>query len=227
MSVDNSSANAQDQGVANNEVKRARLHIALTGALLAYMSYLARHPRTLLAGLVVATAQFFFLMLLDGRLTISEPTPAANAATQNQVADGQWLPPALAPEAAEAPKWSAATALPDEVTPADEVAPAATTGDATSEAPAFEVPAAQLQDAEPWNGSNAAPEVEPSAQTSAPPTRLTTEQAAALMARRPEPIAAVPATPQTVPGVARLRGQIVPQDLRRQPPISPGPGMPQ
>ena len=67
---------------ATDHLERATLRAAVVRMSLAYVSHLARHPRTLAAGLLVAVAQFFLLMLVNGRLTISEPTPAGAALTQ-------------------------------------------------------------------------------------------------------------------------------------------------
>lgn len=213
-------ANSGDAASAPAEqVERAKLRAALVRVVLAYLTHLARHPRTLAGGSLVAVAQFFLLMLLDGRLTITEPTAKVNAATSNQIAGADWLPPAVAPEAAEAPRWTAAIA-PVDATPSS-VLPI----EATNEAPAFEPPAAQMPEAEPWNEPSSSTEVESGAQTNAAKPRMTTAEAAALMARRPEPVSSASTSTTRPPGVARLRGQIVPQDLRREPPISSDPGM--
>ena len=56
------------------QLEHATLRAALVRMFVAHLSQLARHPRTLAAGLLVAVAQFFLLMLVNGRLTISEPT---------------------------------------------------------------------------------------------------------------------------------------------------------
>jgi hypothetical protein len=201
---------------AANHVQRVKLHAALASMLLAYLSHLARHPRTLAAGLLVAVTQFFVLMLVNGRLTISEPTPAGAAATQNQVAGGDWLPPALEPTAPEAPKWTA-------VTTADHDAPSASpVSDADpaslpSAAPAMETPASEAPAIEPAI-TPAAPATDSLPSASKSTTQpLTIEQANALMASRPKPPGATTAIPTHTPGVARLRGQIAPHGYLREP----------
>ena len=201
---------------AAEHLERATLRAAFVRMVLAYLSHLARHPRTLAAGLLVAVAQFFLLMLVNGRLTISEPTPSGPAATQNQIAGGDWLPPALAPAAAEAPKWTAAT------TPVGDAAPASLPAAPATDAPAIEAPAV-----EPAATPSASPnDTLPSANTNAP-QRLSIEQANALMASRPKSPGTTTALPAHAPGVARLRGQIAPHGILREPLTSAAQGTPQ
>ncbi|MBX9790915.1 MAG: hypothetical protein K2Y37_18510 [Pirellulales bacterium] len=217
--ADASTSGREADSASAEQVQRANLRAALVRVVIAYLTQLARHPRALAGGSLVAVAQFFLLMLLDGRLTITEPTAKVNAATQNQIVGADWLPPAVAPEAAEAPRWTAAIA-PVDTTPSSGVPI-----DAASEAPAFEPPATQRPDAAPWNEPSSSTEVESGAQSNSARPRMTTAEAAALMARRPESIPSASTLTTRPPGVARLRGQIVPQDLRREPPISSDPGM--
>ena len=197
------------------QLEHATLRAALVRMFVAHLSQLARHPRTLAAGLLVAVAQFFLLMLVNGRLTISEPTPAGAAAMQNQVAGGDWLPPALAPAAAEAPKWTAVTTTdhdPASASPIGDADPASLPAAPGTDTPAVEAPAAEPA------ATPSAPATDslPSASTSAP-QRLTIEQANALMASRPKPPGTTTAIPTHTPGVARLRGQIAPHGYLREP----------
>lgn len=205
---------------SRDEQRRSAIgHLAFRATLwrmtYAYLSHLARHPRTLAAGLLVAVAQFFLLMLLNGRLTISEPTPAGAAAMQNQVAGGDWLPPALAPAAAEAPKWTAVTTTDRDsasASPVSDADPASLPAAATPSVPTTDSPTA-----EPAAAPNTSPaDALPSASTNSP-ERLSIEQANALMASRPKPPGSTTGLPVITPGIARLRGQIAPHGILREP----------
>lgn len=198
------------------QLQHVKLHAALLGMVLAYVNHLARHPRTLAAGLLVAVTQFFVLMLVNGRFTISEPTPAGAAATQDQVAGGAWLPPALEPTAPEAPKWTAVTTADHNApsaSPVSEVDPASL----PSAAPAMEPPVSEAPAVEPAI-TPAAPATDAIPSASKVTTQpLTIEQANALMASRPKPPGTTTAIPTHTPGVARLRGQIAPHGYLREP----------
>lgn len=192
--------------LAADHLEHATLRAAFVRISLAYLSHLARHPRTLAAGLLVAVAQFFLLMLVNGRLTISEPTPGGQAATQNQVAGGDWLPPSLAPAAAEAPKWTAVT------TPVGDADPASLPAASATDAPAIEAPAV-----EPAATPNSFPADALLSASKSAPERLSIEQANALMASRPKSPGTTTSMPAHAPGVARLRGQIAPHGILREP----------